>query len=160
MVTRGAQIRTIEAEDALMTDGFHAYEADNDIRWTDGDAGVPHGLFESFAGGPLEITLHVGGATSYPDEGAILRAVKSHLPHDRPPGSCRPSPASQGGDLVPGAASGLGANHTLRGHGDLRSASVLKNGRAPLRSHVMAAHRIQPTVLPAGDSSIRWRPFG
>ena len=74
MVTRGAQMRTIEAEDPLLTDGFHGYEADNEIRWTDGDAGVPAGLFEGFAG-PLQIALRLGGATSYPDEGTILRAA-------------------------------------------------------------------------------------
>jgi hypothetical protein len=74
MVTRGAQIRTIEAEHTLLTDGFHEYEADNDIRWTDGDAGMPQDLFEGFAGA-LEIALRLGGATSYPDEGTMLRAA-------------------------------------------------------------------------------------
>jgi hypothetical protein len=70
MVTWVAQIRTIEAADALLTDGFHDYEADNDIRWTDGDAAVPVGLFEGFRG-PLEITLRLGGRTRYPDEGTV-----------------------------------------------------------------------------------------
>jgi len=74
IVKRGEQVRTIEAENALLTDGFHGYEADNDIRWTDGDAGVPAGLFEGFAG-PLEITMRLGGATSYLDEGTLLRAA-------------------------------------------------------------------------------------
>jgi len=74
MVTRDAQIRTIEAEDALLTDGFHDYEADNDIRWTDGDAGVPAGLFEGFAG-PLEIVLRLGGRTCYQDEGTRVDAI-------------------------------------------------------------------------------------
>jgi hypothetical protein len=57
-----------------MTDGFHAYEADNDIRWTDGDAGVPHGLFEGFAGDLWR--SHCASAAS---------GVKSYLPHDHPP---------------------------------------------------------------------------
>jgi len=74
MVTRGAQIRVVEAQDALLTDGFHGYEADNDIRWTNGDAGVPAGLFEGFEG-PLEIALRLGGRTSYPDDGILLRVA-------------------------------------------------------------------------------------
>jgi len=74
MVIRGAQVRTVEAEDVLLTDGFHGYEADNDIRWTDGDAGVPAGLFEGFDG-PLEIALRLGGRTSYADDGTLLRVA-------------------------------------------------------------------------------------
>jgi hypothetical protein len=74
MVTRGIQIRTIEAEDAVLTDGFHGYERDNDIRWTDGDAAVPAGLFEGLAG-PVEVALRLGCKTSYPDEGTTLRAA-------------------------------------------------------------------------------------
>jgi hypothetical protein len=66
VVTRGARIRTIEAEDALLQDNFHDYEADNDIRWTYGDAGVPASLFEEFAG-PLEVSLRLGGKTCYPE---------------------------------------------------------------------------------------------
>jgi hypothetical protein len=64
-VTRGKQIRTIEAEDALLQDNFHGYEADSDIRWTGGNAGVPARLFEGFAG-PLEIALRLGCKTRYP----------------------------------------------------------------------------------------------
>jgi hypothetical protein len=66
VVARGRQVRTIEAEDALLRDNFHGYEADNDIRWTDGNAGVPADLFEGFAG-PLEIALRLGCTTRYPD---------------------------------------------------------------------------------------------
>jgi T5SS/PEP-CTERM-associated repeat protein len=66
MVTQGARIRTIDAEDALLQDNFHGYEADNDIRWTYGDAGVPARLFEEFAG-PLELALRLGGKTCYPE---------------------------------------------------------------------------------------------
>ncbi|HUB16426.1 MAG TPA: Hint domain-containing protein [Acetobacteraceae bacterium] len=68
MVTRGRETRTLEAEDALLRDNFHGYETDNDIRWTDGDAGVPACLFEDFAG-PLEIALRLGGTTCYLDTG-------------------------------------------------------------------------------------------
>jgi hypothetical protein len=70
----GAQIRTIEAADALLSDGFHEYESDNDIRWTDGDAGAPAGLFEGFAG-PLEIAVRLGGRTWCLDEGTLPRVA-------------------------------------------------------------------------------------
>ena len=74
MVTCDGQIRTIEAADTLLTNGFHQYEAGNGIRWTDGDAGVPAALFEHFAG-PLEIAIRLGGRTCYLDEGTLLRAA-------------------------------------------------------------------------------------
>jgi len=74
MVTCDGQIRTIEAADTLLTNGFHQYEAGNGIRWTDGDAGVPAVLFEHFAG-PLEIAIRLGGRTCYLDEGTLLRAA-------------------------------------------------------------------------------------
>jgi len=73
-VTHGAQIRAIEAQDALLTDGFHGYEVDDDIRWTNGDAAMPAGLLDGFAG-PLEISLRLGGRTSYFDEGTLLQAA-------------------------------------------------------------------------------------
>jgi hypothetical protein len=66
VVSRGKQVRTIEAADALLRDNFHLYEADNEIRWTDGDAVVPADLFEGLAG-PLEIALQLGCTTRYLD---------------------------------------------------------------------------------------------
>jgi len=74
MVTCDAQIRTIEAADTLLTNGFHQYEAGNGIRWTDGDAGLPADLFEGFAG-PLEIAIRLGGRTCYVDQGTQLQAA-------------------------------------------------------------------------------------
>jgi hypothetical protein len=35
----------IDADAATLADGFHAFEPDNGIRWTDGDAAVPEELF-------------------------------------------------------------------------------------------------------------------
>jgi hypothetical protein len=74
MVTQGVRIRTIEAGDALLAEGFHGFEADNGIRWTDGDAAMPEILFDGF-GGPLEIVLHVSGSTTYVDQGSIERVA-------------------------------------------------------------------------------------
>ena len=74
MVRRGAQVRSLAADDPLLTDGFHAFEADDDIRWTDGDAGVPADLLRGFSF-PCEIVLRLGGATRYVDEGTAVRRV-------------------------------------------------------------------------------------
>ncbi len=57
--------RVIEAEDPVLAKGFHAFEPDNGLRWTNGDATVPAGLFDGFDG-PMELVLHVGCTTQYP----------------------------------------------------------------------------------------------
>ncbi len=64
MLTKGKRVRIIDAENPLLTDGFHAFEADNGFRWTDGDAAIPTGLFAGFTG-PLELVLHIGGTARY-----------------------------------------------------------------------------------------------
>ena len=69
MVTQGKRIRTIEADDVSLTIGFHGFEVENGIRWTNGDATVPLALFDGFTG-PMEITTSLAGITSYLDEGA------------------------------------------------------------------------------------------
>jgi hypothetical protein len=69
-VTQGSQVRMVEARDGLLNRGFHEFEPDNRIRWTDGDAYVPADLFEGLSG-PLEIALQLGGQTSYADEGVV-----------------------------------------------------------------------------------------
>ncbi|HVC59617.1 MAG TPA: Hint domain-containing protein [Acetobacteraceae bacterium] len=63
-VRQGTRFRVMEAADPSLADGFHAFEPDNGLRWTDGDAALPRALFEGF-GGPMELVLHVGGTTSY-----------------------------------------------------------------------------------------------
>ncbi len=62
---QGTRFRVLEATDALLEEGFHVFEPDNGLRWTDGDAGVPMGLFDGFDG-PTELVLHVGCTTRYP----------------------------------------------------------------------------------------------
>jgi len=74
MVSQGARLRTIEAEDARLTQGFHGFEADNEIRWTDGDATVPADLFDGFTG-PLEIAVRLGGRTTYVNDGVQTRVA-------------------------------------------------------------------------------------
>lgn len=74
MASRGKQVQIIEAEDASLTEGFHGFEADNEIRWTDGRAAVPEDLFDGFTG-PLDIALYLGGTTTYVDEGTLQRVA-------------------------------------------------------------------------------------
>jgi len=66
--------RTIEADGAALSDGYHAYEAESDIRWTDGDAVVPSELFTGMTG-PGIVVLHLGAATQYPDEGGLQQVA-------------------------------------------------------------------------------------
>ena len=55
-------------------DGFHAFEPDNGLRWTDGDAVVPAALFAGF-NGPVEVVLQLGATTRYLDVGQSLRVA-------------------------------------------------------------------------------------
>jgi len=47
-VRKGTRFRTIEARDACLSQGFHAFEPNTGFRWTDGDAAVPSALFAGF----------------------------------------------------------------------------------------------------------------
>ena len=69
-VRQASRLRLIDADDPALVDGFHAFEADNGFRWTDGDAGVPLSLFCGLAGS-CELVLHVACATHYLDEGGV-----------------------------------------------------------------------------------------
>jgi T5SS/PEP-CTERM-associated repeat protein len=66
--------RAIEANEGSLIDGYHAFEPDNGIRWTDGDAAVPVELFAGM-NGPGMLMLHLGGATQYLDDGAAVRVA-------------------------------------------------------------------------------------
>lgn len=70
---RGARLRLIEASDPSLDEGFQLFEADNGIRWTDGNALLPAALFEG-VDGACELELYVGGATQYPLFGEPVRA--------------------------------------------------------------------------------------
>jgi hypothetical protein len=74
-VRQGTRFRVIEAADPALTEGFHDFEPDGCLRWTNGDAGLPPALFDGFEG-LMELVLHVGGTTQYPlfDE-AVGRAA-------------------------------------------------------------------------------------
>ena len=61
---QGTRCRVVDADDATLADGFHDYEADDAIRWTDGAAVLPATLFEGIDG-PFDLILHIAGGTSY-----------------------------------------------------------------------------------------------
>ncbi|MGD0105987.1 MAG: Hint domain-containing protein [Rhodopila sp.] len=73
-VRQGGRFRVTEADDAILDAGFHAFEADNGWRWTDGDASLPMSLFTGFKGS-LELMLHLGGTTQYVADAGRRRAA-------------------------------------------------------------------------------------
>jgi hypothetical protein len=74
IIRQGSRSRAVEAEDARLTDGFHAFEADEGWRWTDGAAHLPAALFSGFDG-PLEVVLLCGGTARYVAEETEQRAA-------------------------------------------------------------------------------------
>jgi hypothetical protein len=74
VVTQGFQTRVIDSDDDRLSSGFHKFEVVHGLRWTDGDAIVPEGLFEgSF--GPLELVLYLQCKTTYADGNVVNRAA-------------------------------------------------------------------------------------
>jgi hypothetical protein len=71
---KGTRFRVTEAKDDRLTEGFHAFEADNGIRWTAGDAATPTELYDGFTA-PLELVVHVGATARYLADGAAQRAA-------------------------------------------------------------------------------------
>jgi hypothetical protein len=72
VVRQGATTETLLADDVRLTDGFHGYEATDDLRWTNGRASLPRQLLARLARGEVEIELTLAGATQYPNYGEIL----------------------------------------------------------------------------------------
>ncbi len=64
----GRSIR-LDANDQRLTAGFHGYQADDRLRWTDGRTALPEAGFGGLAPG-AEVTLHLGGTMRYPEEGS------------------------------------------------------------------------------------------
>ncbi len=64
VVRKGARFRVATADDDRLIDGFHTFEADNGLRWTNGDAAIPGALFAGFSG-PVELVLLIGATTRY-----------------------------------------------------------------------------------------------
>jgi hypothetical protein len=62
--------KVIETDAALLTDGYHAFEPADGIRWTNGNAVVPKELFVGMSG-PGMLMIHLCGTTQYFDGGTL-----------------------------------------------------------------------------------------
>jgi Hint domain len=70
VVRRGTRFQTVRAADPLLVEGFHAFEPETGLRWTDGDAMLPADAFASFGAG-CEVVVHLGGTALYIDDGNV-----------------------------------------------------------------------------------------
>jgi Hint domain len=64
-IQTGAKFMLLDADDNRLAQGFHEYESDDRLRWTNGHAELPAAAFARFGDG-AEVTLHLGGTTMYP----------------------------------------------------------------------------------------------
>jgi hypothetical protein len=67
-VRKGSKFVVLKANDVRLVDGFYAYEAADDLRWTNGDATLPVAIFARFKG-DVEVVLHLAATTQYPFHG-------------------------------------------------------------------------------------------
>jgi hypothetical protein len=67
VLCQGMRQRAIDANNPCLSEGFHAYEPGVAVRWTNGDAVIPPGLFDGLDG-PCLLRLHLNGAARYRDE--------------------------------------------------------------------------------------------
>jgi hypothetical protein len=65
-LSRGQRIKVMTADNSALTEGFHAFESDLNLRWTNGAALVPASLFEDWDK-PMRLELHLDQTTFYPD---------------------------------------------------------------------------------------------
>lgn len=73
-VRQGTQCEVVRADDTRLTDGFHAYEEADDMRWTDGRAALPAEVFARFVG-EVEVVLALAMTTQYPDYGDSIERL-------------------------------------------------------------------------------------
>jgi hypothetical protein len=65
VLSHGRHLAIISADDIRLTEGFHGYEPDDNLRWTTGDATLPVEAFTTFRENTV-LELHLGCATIYP----------------------------------------------------------------------------------------------
>jgi hypothetical protein len=70
----GTRFRVIKAADERLAEGFHAFEPQAGLRWTNGDAVLPMMMFHGLPG-PMELVLHVGCTSTYLPEAEISVAA-------------------------------------------------------------------------------------
>ena len=73
-VWQAYRLRIIEAAHPALTKGLHAFEANDGVRWTNGEATIPSGLFQDLTG-PIELELTIPGTTHYVDQGVRLEVA-------------------------------------------------------------------------------------
>jgi hypothetical protein len=66
VIRQGSRFKKIPADDRRLAEGFHAYEADSDMRWTNG--------MKDFVGA-VEIVVTVAATAHYPDVGIGRRTA-------------------------------------------------------------------------------------
>jgi hypothetical protein len=74
VVRKGRRSRIIDAADKRLVEGFHGYEPDDKLRWTDGDAALPTDLFADLGHG-AELVLHLAGTARYIADGSCREAA-------------------------------------------------------------------------------------
>jgi Hint domain len=72
VLAQTGQLRTMEADDVCLADGYHGFESDWGIRWTNGDATVPGELFVGTTSAST-LSVFLGGSTLYADFGDMRR---------------------------------------------------------------------------------------
>jgi hypothetical protein len=75
VLRHGQRARVIDAADPCLIEGFHAYEPDATLRWTDGEATLPAELFDGFFGHSIDLELHTTGSTAYIEDGLSTKAA-------------------------------------------------------------------------------------
>jgi hypothetical protein len=70
IIRQATRFKVLKASDNLLIQGFHAFEINGGLRWTDGDAILPVEVFADFFG-PIEVVIQVGGRTFYIEDDCI-----------------------------------------------------------------------------------------
>jgi hypothetical protein len=65
---QGAKLAMLDGSDPSLDEGFHPFEPDSGLRWTNGDALLP-AAWLSAMDGSMELEVHIGCTTVYPLEG-------------------------------------------------------------------------------------------
>jgi hypothetical protein len=66
--------QALDAEAAALVEGWHRFEPEDALRWTDGDAAVPASIFAGMTGAGMLI-VQMGATTQYIDDGTAKRAA-------------------------------------------------------------------------------------
>ena len=74
VVRQRTRFQKFDANDKRLVEGFHAFEADENFRWTDGDALLPPEMFAGLTG-PIEVVLHIALTAQYAEGVAAARAA-------------------------------------------------------------------------------------